>query len=166
MAKINFSQILFILLTLPVNKSFIIKTFLPQVHPSNISLNNILYDSFKELYFYKPMQNKHSGEFYIIGKGYCGISKKLEDKLIEFHKNFKYDKYIYNIENKFLFTYEKAINNIIENCSEAIERKSIFYANYDILSKYEDYYKKLQVKKCNEWINKFGIKKIKGKYLL
>lgn len=163
---INFNQILVILFCLPIGKSFILKTFLPQIQAANISLNNILYNLFEKLHFYKPVQNKESGEFYIIGLNYKGITDILKQKLINFHKNYKYDEYIIPIDKLFLFLYEKYITKLIDNCSYAIEKKTIYYNNEQIFNNYIVKINKTKIKNCKLWVKKFGILKINKNSLL
>ena len=52
----------------------------------------ITYTNFKEMYFFKPVQNSHSREFYIIAKGYLGTEQKILNKLLNLVKKFDNDK--------------------------------------------------------------------------
>ena len=60
------------------------------------------YKNFKEMYFFKPVQNSQSREFYIIGKGYLGTEQKVLDKLLYLVQDFenpKFNKEEYDLFN-------------------------------------------------------------------
>ena len=101
----NLAQISCILYNLPKGKNFILKTFLPQVEILNVSLNNLLYHLVDELYYYKPVQNPGSPEFYVIGKGYKGISDGMMNKLFGMLKKFDINESIIEIEEEFIKKY-------------------------------------------------------------
>lgn len=157
---INFCQILFILMCLPKNKSFVLKTFLPQIQPVNISLNYILYLLFKKINYYKPLQNRESGEFYIIGRGYKGIDDILLKKLIEFHKKNNFDRGVIEVDSTFLYYYQKNIEILVDSNVNEIKRKLVYYKNYDIFNKFREDIEKIKKSKCKEWIKYFNIEKI------
>ena len=61
----------------------------------------------------------------------------------------------------FLYYYEKEIGKLISIFIEAINRKMIYYKNFDIFfKKYKDILKKIKNKKRREWIKTFNMKKI------
>jgi len=60
---------------LPINGSMIFKILTPIEKPIIWNIIYLWYNSFKELKFFKPVQNSQSREFYIIGKGLIGIDK-------------------------------------------------------------------------------------------
>ena len=71
-----------ILYLLPERKTFIYKVLMPFDNPLLMNLIYICYQNFKELIFFKPVQNFHSQEIYIIGKGYLGTTEKVMERLL------------------------------------------------------------------------------------
>jgi len=68
--NVAFHSLLAILTCLPRGGTMIYKVLTPIDSPAIWNAIYQCYCSFKELIFFKPVQNLHSREFYIIGKGY------------------------------------------------------------------------------------------------
>jgi len=90
--KIVFSSMVAITYLLPLNGNMIFKILTPIETPIIWNIIYLWFNNFKELRFFKPIQNAQSLEFYIIGKGYLGTDKKTVDLLLELVKD-KTDKF-------------------------------------------------------------------------
>lgn len=90
--KIVFSSMVAITYLLPLNGNMIFKILTPIETPIIWNIIYLWFNNFKELRFFKPIQNAQSREFYIIGKGYLGTDKKTVDLLLELVKD-KTDKF-------------------------------------------------------------------------
>ena len=90
--KIVFSSMVAITYLLPLNGNMIFKILTPIETPIVWNIIYLWFNNFKELRFFKPIQNAQSREFYIIGKGYLGTDKKTVDLLLELVKD-KTDKF-------------------------------------------------------------------------
>lgn len=159
-SKVNYCQIVFILVNLPKNGNFIFKTFLPMNKPYIISLMYILQNSFEKLHIYKPFQNLSSSELYIIGLKYNPINKIMKNKLLNHIANF--NPYISLVDfnkfdNKFINEYVEYISYFININYLSINRSFFFYKNEQLLN--TKYIKNIKSKKLNEWIQYFVKKK-------
>ena len=83
-AKVAYASYVSILYSLPINGSMLYKIHSPIDIPLIWNLIYITYTNFKEMYFFKPVQNAQTRELYIIAKGYIGIEQKILDKLLSF----------------------------------------------------------------------------------
>ena len=83
-AKVAYASYVSILYSLPINGSMLYKILSPIDIPLIWNLIYITYTNFKEMYFFKPVQNAQTRELYIIAKGYIGIEQKILDKLLSF----------------------------------------------------------------------------------
>ena len=165
-SKLMYGQLLFILNSLPVGKSFVIKYYVPFIHyPAQLALFYIIYQSFEEISFYKPLQNAWSPEFYLIGKGYKGINQDLLAHLFDILNN--YNPYLSPIDlNKlpinFTLQLEKVVQDLINRFVFYIERY-IYYI--DIIEEGGNPRFNLVEQHINlrneEWVKNFKILKIK-----
>jgi 23S rRNA U2552 (ribose-2'-O)-methylase RlmE/FtsJ len=167
-SKLMYGQLLFILNNLPKGKNFVIKYYIPFIHyPAQLALFYIIYQSFKEVSFYKPLQNAWSHEFYLIGKKYKGLSGEQLEPLFEIMDN--YNPYMSPIDlnklpEEFMKQIEKVSKDVVDRFVFYIERY-IYYLdiiengkkpNFDVVDKH--------IKLRNEeWISEFKIKKISDK---
>jgi hypothetical protein len=166
-SEINFSQILFILNNLPKNGNFVIKVFIPQNINFIVSLNYILYISFKELYFYKPTLNPSSSEIYIIGKGYQKLDDKKLEKLFKLKKNIDINKsFISKLDKDFLNQYEECMIFFIKKNIESIKRSLYYYENFKDFKKYKSIINNNKNLYIKNWLSLFKILKINKKDIL
>ena len=111
--RLYFSEILFILYNSKNGSNSIFKSLIPIKYNILMDLYYILFNSYEKLLFYKPMQNKFSPEFYVIGINYKKTVKNF-DLLFDILKkgNFKENKYsiIEKYNNQFKYQFIKAIN--------------------------------------------------------
>jgi hypothetical protein len=111
------------------------------------------YCSFKELIFFKPVQNLHSREFYIIGKGYTVADVSLLS-------NPTGDSYPREFAEQMLY----AIETIDTQYINAIERNIYYLDNFkqlkpDFIPMAKHYFDE----KNADWMAKYNITKIPAK---
>jgi hypothetical protein len=167
-SKLMYGQLLFVLNNLPKGKNFVIKYYIPFIHyPAQLALFYIIYQSFKEVSFYKPLQNAWSHEFYLIGKNYKGLTGEQLEPLFEIMDN--YNPYMSPIDlsklpEEFMKQIEKVSKDVVDRFVFYIERY-IYYLdviesgkkpNYDVVDKH------INIRNI-EWIKEFKIKKINNK---
>lgn len=162
---LNYCQALIILQNLKIGSSFVIKVFLPQTLPYIISINYLLYKSFKELYIYKSFMNPESSEVYIVGRGFKGSDKKEIDKLIQMRENLKDDSTLTNIPKSFLEEYEEGILKFMEKNIDTILEFGYYSENKELIND-DRMINSFRNENTRKWINYFGIRKIKKSNLL
>ena len=129
------------------------------------------------MYFFKPVQNSQSREFYIIGKGYLGTEQSVLDKLLELIPKFDENTNIFNKEEYDLFndTYPEEfviqVQNICErlasNYVNSIERIIYYVDNIDALGKdYKKHIESYMKEKNEDWIRKYKVMKLDKKFIL
>ena len=167
---VAYTSYLAILYSLPNNGTMIYKIKdIPLELPLIWNLIYITYTNFKEMYFFKPVQNSQSREFYIIAKGYLGTDTKVLEYLMK--QIDKFDKKTYEPPNTDLFNdmypeefvvqltsiYDKLVANYVKS----IERIIYYVDNKDLIGK--DYIKHIKdyVEEKNEdWLRKYKIKRL------
>jgi hypothetical protein len=172
--KLELSQLCSIAAISTIGKNCVVKCYLPFFKESDttysgqfISIIYIYYRMFEHIYLFKPKtSNTNDTEFYIIGKGFKGISQPELKKLLHILDNFKINQmyidhniipdnfisHIYNFIDQIseLNTYAIEVNNCFINCltdeNEEIKNasKCLDYINQDVI-------KNLQKQQFNEW---------------
>jgi hypothetical protein len=164
-SKFMYSQLLFILNNLPEGQDFIIKYYIPFIHyPAHLSLFYIIYQSFAEISFYKPLQNTWSHDFYLIGKNY---RNKLNEKQLNllFDILNDYNPYKTPVRSAYPKSFIKQLEKVIK---DSVDRYVFYIHRYiyylDLLEndkKPDMTIVKEQIHNRNaEWIKKFKITKI------
>jgi len=162
---VAFASYVSILCSLPNNGTMVYKILSPIDIPLIWNLIYITYTNFKEMYFFKPVQNSQSREFYIIGKGYQGTDQKVLDKLLNLVDKFgrkdfnkeEYDMYSDMYPEEFVIQVQTISERLASNYVNSIERIIYYVDNIDLLGKYyqkhiEDYMKE----KNEDWIKKYN----------
>ena len=158
--KVAFASLLAILDILPVNGTMVYKILTPIDEPIILNLVYVAYCNFKELVFYKPVQNNHSREFYIIGKGYQGtnpiILEKFYDVLKQFKDGQKLDLFKDKYPEAFVRQFVDISNQLADNYIYAIERNIYYLDNFENLTPefiklMKDYYDE----KNQDWLDKY-----------
>ena len=158
--KVAFASFLTILQCLPKGGSMVYKILTPIDEPLILNLIYIAYNNFKELIFYKPVQNSQSREFYIVGKGYLGTEPYILEKFFDELKKFKEDSEIDLFNDKypeaFVSQIIKASSDLADNFVYTIERQIYFMDNKYVMPKefvklFFDYYNE----KNEDWIRKY-----------
>jgi hypothetical protein len=158
--KVAFASLLAILHILPIGGTMVYKILTPIDEPLILNLIYIAYCNFKELVFYKPVQNNHSREFYIIGKGYLGTDSRILDKFFDVLKNFnamaKADLFGDKYPEAFVRQFVEISNYMADNYIYTIERNIYYLDNFekmtpDFLKLMKDYYDE----KNQDWLDKY-----------
>ena len=170
--KVAFSSFLTILQILPKGGSMVYKILTPIDEPIILNLIYIAYNNFKELIFYKPVQNSQSREFYIVGKGYLGtetyILEKLFDELHKFKDNSdKVDIFNDMYPEAFVSQLITASTELADNFVYTIERQIYFVDNKDVMPKefiklFYNYYNE----KNDDWVRKYKPMRLEKKFIL
>jgi 23S rRNA U2552 (ribose-2'-O)-methylase RlmE/FtsJ len=162
--KVHFAEMVFILTSLPVGANFVAKFVLPVVFPSEISILYICYSAFKELHFYKSVLNQYSKEFYVIGKGFRGITNELKDKLIIAVDNYDKEFDLFKKQGyteDFMHQLLQIIRVLSDNYIFQIERQLYYVDNYESIDKkHFEIINKYVIEKNDDWIEQFNIQKI------
>lgn len=151
-----------ILMLLPIGSDMIYKILLP-AKPIVWNMIYISYQYFQDLIFYKPVQNYHSREFYIIGKKFLGLPQQMITIFEHIFKNYNDDIDLFNGEYPEPFVLQmKKFNTIFaSNYANTIEKQIFTMDNIDLI---EDQYEKLifsGIKEKNEkWITDFNFRKL------
>lgn len=127
-----YSQILFILYNLKNGGGCVFKQILNIEYKIINDMIYLLFNSFKNLYFYKPTQNSFSGEFYIVCKNYNNIiTDRQFDILFSLltNPNLKNISIIEKYSKDFIYQYGDALNKIITNFNLTID-KQLFYTDF------------------------------------
>jgi len=125
---------------------------------SYLYLYYILFDSVS---LYKPnSSNSDNGEFYVIGKGFKGITEQQLENLLSILEYFIFNESILD-QDKIPLTFIKQINNFLEEMSNtnilSIEKQNLLLTCYKNLDEDEDQHKYKQtnkILKCNNFFNK------------
>jgi hypothetical protein len=107
--RLDYSQMLMTLACSSIGTDCVIKIFLPYIKTKEESYFStefyigIIYMyilSFRHVYLFKPYTSRPlSGEYYIIGKDFTGVSDDIFNKLIKILNNFSVNKPLFNIED-------------------------------------------------------------------
>ena len=170
--KVHFAEMVFMFNNLSKNGNFICKYYIPIYYKLDVNIIYLLIKYFKNVYFYKPLQNMTSSEFYIVCKKYKTIPDKILKKLFNTLENFSkksFDKKIINIKynNSFKHQLLNATNKLTNNIIFYIKRQFYYVDNKDYIPK--EHYQTLKEysdKKNKDWIKRFKIKKIDPNDLL
>jgi len=175
---VEFASYVSILYSLPLNGTLLYKILSPIDVPLLWNLIYITYKNFKEMYFFKPVQNSQSREFYIIGKGYLGTEQKVLDKLLNLVDKFdKFDKLNFNKEEydlyddmypeEFVIQVQTICERLASNYVNSIERIIYYTDNVDSLGKdYQKHIESYVSEKNEDWIRKYKPRRIDNKWIL
>jgi hypothetical protein len=178
---VAFASYVAILNMLPRGGTMLYKILSPIDIPLIWNLIYITYTNFKEMTFFKPIQNAQSREFYIIAKDYLGTDKQVLDKLLDIVARWrKLEKTGYKapwLENLDLFndTYpEEFVYQVLEiserltnNYVNSIERIIYYVDNYELLG--DDYKRHIEgyiAEKNEDWLQRYKPKKLEYKKIL
>lgn len=157
--KVHFAQLLFILHCLPINGNFIAKLFLPIYKPLQISMIYLITQLFENVIFYKGVVNTFSLEFYIFGKKYKGIDKKMEDKLFDILDNFDANINLFpDYPIDFMYQLENILTKLIDNYNFNFKRQLFYVDHYEYIDeKHKKYIQEAIIEKNELWIKKMDI---------
>ena len=127
------------------------------------------------MYFFKPVQNSQSREFYIIGKSYLGIDQNVLDKLLSLINKFdkpNFNKEEYDLFNdmypeEFVIQVQNICEKLASNYVNSIERIVYYTDNIDSLGKkYKKHIEDYISEKNEDWIKKYKPRRIDKKWIL
>ena len=127
------------------------------------------------MYFFKPVQNSQSREFYIIGKGYLGIEQSILDKLLYLVQDFedpKFNKEKYDLFNdtypeEFVIQAQNICEQLASNYVNSIERIIYYVDNVDNLGKeYKKHIESYMEEKNDDWVRKYKPIRLDKKFIL
>jgi len=167
LTKLGVFEMCIILFANKLHSSFIIKVIQHTINkPLCIGLLYLLYKQYKYLYFYKPVVNPYSSEFYCIGIDRQELLKKSDKvRLYKLLKNYntetpktllcnKYDKYFMN-------QFIDGLTELHNLFTFAIDRQLYYVNNIDIIKQeHLDSFEKKVEEKNNKWIKRHNVKSI------
>ena len=156
-----------LLLLAPVGATIIFKTLAPSDKPLLLDLFYMVYMSFEQVIFYKPLQNLYSREYYIIGKNYTGLSashKPVLERIIQGKPVIKiFDSYI----KDFITQMEAFLDQFSSNYSYTIEKQIWYMDNIKTLSpEFKSMARQSIINKNNDWLKTYNVMKLPKKYEL
>jgi hypothetical protein len=166
--RVAFASLLAILDILPPGASMVYKILTPIDEPLVLNLIYVAYCNFKELIFYKPVQNNQSREFYIVGKGYLGTAPEIIDAFFNELRDYKessgndlfQDRYPESFVRQFIAISEQ----LADNYCYTIERNIYYLDNYkhimpgEFAKMMRDYYDE----KNQDWLDRYKPQRIEN----
>ena len=158
--KLYYAEILFILHNLKKGGNFIIKMISGIIIKNKILLDMLylLFNSFEKIVFFKPVQNKFSPEFYIIGYNYTNMqSNDLSKLFIPLESDIKNISIIdTNYSDDFKYMVTKGLNLMTSVFIETLEMQ-LFYTDFwhELGNDIKDTIKVMIDRKNKEFIKKY-----------
>jgi len=178
---VAFASYVAILAILPRGGTMVYKILSPIDLPLIWNLIYITFTNFKELAFFKPVQNSQSREFYIVAKDYMGTAPPVIDKLLDIITRWSRldssgykaswletldlfgDKYPEEFVAQVLAISEKLATNYVNS----IERIIYYVDNNESLGEeYTRHIEKYIEEKNEDWIRKYRPRKLENKWIL
>jgi hypothetical protein len=153
--KINYCQLVTMLLSLKPMGNCVFKTFLPIYYPINISMFYVMYQCFDKIIYFKPTLNPKSSEIYVLGIGFKKIAEDLQEKLLLNTENFDPNTWIFkDIDVNFANDHFNAVESCINNANKYIVNTMLMYYYFDLE---KDYNKLMNIrnKYVDDWIKKY-----------
>ena len=179
--RLDLAQVIMVLACSRPDGSCVIKHFTPYVkrHTSTYEASGFFlgfiymyYIAFKSVHLFKPYTSApNSGEFYVVGEGFRGITNQELEQFYKILENFKVNQAI--IPNDAMpETYIEQINGFLERMSDmntmAIEKQNLLLTCYkdgkhEKIKKYlkcdrfldKDRLQEIQIPRFEEWIKKY-----------
>ena len=163
--KLEIAQATAILGILGKGGNMLFKSYLPIVHPYYVGILYLLYQKFDQLIIYKPIQNEWSPEFYVVCKGFNGISDDEYQTMLKMVDDVNINTSLYPIdkmEKTFMLQLERISYVLVKKFYKAIRRNIYYVDNLDKISQsHFDELKQVIHNKNIEWAERFNIKKLK-----
>jgi len=166
--RLDYCQMLMTLACSSIGTDCVIKIFLPYIktkEASYFSTNfyiGIIYMyilSFRDVYLFKPYTSRPlSGEYYIIGKGFTGVSDDIFNKLLTILDNFEVNKPLFNIEDipdSIISQIYKFIDSLADLVNSSEEKFYFFLTCY-----YDEDKELKKISKCDEILEKSTLENI------
>ena len=179
--KLDLAQVIMVLACSSIGGSCIIKHFTPYMtnHPETINATSffisflyLYYVTFEEVIFFKPYSsNMDSGEFYVIGKGFKGITKPQLENLYEILDNFKVNNSLIDkklMPENFILQITSFINIMTNYNIKGIEKTNLLLNCYKLnnitnitkSSNKKNNYNKKKILQCDVFLNNDNIENI------
>lgn len=178
---VAFASYVAILDILPKGGTMIYKILSPIDLPLIWNLIYITFTNFKEMYFFKPVQNAQSREFYIIAKDYLGTAPDVLDKLLDIVQKWgKLDssgyksKWIEELDlfgdsypEEFVVQIVRISEQLSQNYVSSIERIIYYMDNVDQLGdEYKRHIEKYIQEKNEDWLRTYKPRRLEHKWVL
>lgn len=167
--KVAYSSLVAILYLLPKGANMVFKILSPVDIPLVWNVIYIYYQNFKKLHFFKPTQNFHSREFYVIGIDYLGTESKVLNKLFYHIKHFneKTDLLDDMYPEPFVRQVGHASNHLAKIWTYTIQKQLYYQDHLDYLPrKFIEIGQKYVDEKNKEWLKRYKLKYLESKYYL
>jgi hypothetical protein len=178
---VAFASYVAILAILPQGGTMIYKILSPIDLPLIWNLIYVTYTNFKELTFFKPVQNSQSREFYIIAKDYLGTDAKVIDKLLDIISRWsrlessgykapwldELDLFADKYPEEFVVQVLSISERLAQNYVNSIERIICYVDNHDVIGdEYTRHIEKYIKEKNEDWIERYKPRKLENKWIL
>jgi cap2 methyltransferase len=178
---VAFASYVAILAILPQGGTMIYKILSPIDLPLIWNLIYVTYTNFKELTFFKPVQNSQSREFYIIAKDYLGTDAKVIDKLLDIISRWsrlessgykapwldELDLFADKYPEEFVVQVLSISERLAQNYVNSIERIIYYVDNHDVIGdEYTRHIEKYIKEKNEDWIERYKPRKLENKWVL
>lgn len=178
---VAFASYVAILAILPKGGTMVYKILSPIDLPLIWNLIYITFTNFKELAFFKPVQNAQSREFYIIAKDYLGTAPPVIDKLLDIITRWgklantgykapwleKLDLFGDKYPEEFVAQVLTISQQLATNYVNSIERIIYYMDNHEALGmEYRKHIEKYMKEKNEDWIARYRPRKLENKWIL
>jgi len=178
---VAFASYVAMLAILPRGGTIVYKILSPIDLPLIWNLIYITYTNFKELAFFKPVQNSQSREFYIIGKDYLGTAPQVIDKLLDIISRWsrlessgykaswleELDLFSDTYPEEFVAQVLAISEKLTSNYVNSIERIIYYVDNNDALgSEYQRHIDKYIKEKNEDWLDRYRPRKLENRWIL
>jgi len=178
---VAFASYVAILDILPKGGTMLYKILSPIDLPLLWNLIYITYTNFKEMYFFKPVQNAQSREFYIVAKDYLGTAPEVLNKLLDIvqrwsklEQNGYKAKWVDEMDlfgdeypEEFVAQVVNISEQLAHNYVNSIERIIYYVDNYNKMGdEYKSYVEKYIEEKNEDWVRRYRPKKLENKWIL
>ena len=171
---VAFASYVAILDILPKGGTMIYKILSPIDVPLIWNLIYMTFTNFKDMAFFKPVQNAQSREFYIVAKDYLGTSPDVMDKLLDIVDRWDKIKGISELDlfgdsypEEFVVQVIKISEQLSQNYVSSIERIIYYMDNMDHLGdEYKRHIEKYIQEKNEDWLRTYKPRRLEHKWVL
>jgi hypothetical protein len=178
---VAFASYVALLAILPRGGAMVYKILSPIDLPLIWNLIYITFTNFKELAFFKPVQNAQSREFYIIAKDYMGTAPPVIDKLLDIISRWsrlessgykaswleELDLFRDTYPEEFVAQALAISEKLTSNYVNSIERIIYYVDNNESLgSEYQRHIDKYIKEKNEDWLDRYRPRKLENKWIL
>jgi hypothetical protein len=178
---VAFASYVAILAILPRGGTMVYKILSPIDLPLVWNLIYITFTNFKELAFFKPVQNSQSREFYIIAKDYLGTQESVIEKLLDIISRWsrlesqdykatwlkELDLFGDTYPEEFVAQVLTISERLAQNYVNSIERIIYYVDNHESIGmEYQKHIEKYIEEKNEDWIRRYRPRKLENKWIL